>query len=175
MLKFFNKTKILSSLNGRIISTTTSISTNINTTLKRNFSIFPIRTSIFNNEITIPKRMMIKIEGAEPVKKELTKEEKQKIKERKKLEQIERNALKKENRVAMIERSKQLKKTKEEKDNQSSEKKSHTKSGNNNDEEDDDEFIDYAEGDGEFFSPKKEKVKVKPNKKKPNNDKGFHR
>ncbi|KAM9979440.1 hypothetical protein ACTFIY_008682 [Dictyostelium cf. discoideum] len=185
MLKFCSKTKILfGSLNGGIISTSI---------FKRDFSKISIRTSIFNNQTTIPKRMMmmIKIEGEETVKKELTNEEKQKIKEKKKKEQIERNALKKQNRAAMIERSKELKKTKKEKDIQSNEKKS--QNSKNKDKDDDDyydeddedehekksgqngEIIDFAEGDGETYFPKKEKVKVKPNKKKPNNDKGFHR
>ncbi|EAL71631.1 hypothetical protein DDB_G0271534 [Dictyostelium discoideum AX4] len=187
MLKFCSKTKILfGSLNGGIISTSI---------FKRDFSKIPIRTSIFNNQTSIPKRMMmIKIEGEGTVKKELTNEEKQKIKEKKKKEQIERNALKKQNRAAMIERSKELKKTKKEKDIQSNEKKSQNTKNKDKDDDDDyydeddeddedehekkgesDEIIDFAEGDGETYFPKKEKVKVKPNKKKPNNDKGFRR
>ncbi|KAM9996939.1 hypothetical protein ACTFIZ_001876 [Dictyostelium cf. discoideum] len=188
MFSFCSKTKLLfCSLNGGIILTSI---------FKRDFSKIPIRTSIFNNQINIPKRMMmIKIEGEETVKKELTNEEKQKIKEKKKKEQIERNALKKQNRAAMIERSKEIKKTKKEKDIQSNEKKSQNSKKKDKDDDDyydeDDEddgeddqdekngkngeIIDFAEGDGEVLFAKKEKVKVKPNKKKPNNDKGFRR
>eukprot|EP01133_Synstelium_polycarpum_P009818 gene9818-11468_t len=118
----------------------------------------------------------------DPEAKQLTPEELQRRKEQKQSEKKERDAAKKENRTKMIERSKAQRQQQAEKESKSKEKlDAHQKERDQKsrkisvfDPDYDPEF-DFAQGSAEH-QPKasaEKKAKVKPNIKKPNNNKSF--